>query len=80
MRQRASQPLQASVSLQTTAGHLVAEDEEESPEDLLLRPACDERVTAALHEIAQATVGITVVLGYPARRNGKGNSDARSRR
>jgi NAD+ synthase (glutamine-hydrolysing) len=41
------------------------------PEDLLLRPACDQRVAAALHEIAQETVGITVVLGYPALRGGK---------
>jgi NAD+ synthase (glutamine-hydrolysing) len=41
------------------------------PEDLLLRPACDRRVAAALHRIATETVGITVVLGYPAMRDGK---------
>ncbi len=41
------------------------------PEDLLLRPACDQRVAAALGQIARATRGITVVLGYPAKRDGK---------
>ena len=41
------------------------------PEDLLLRPACDRRVAAALHRIAAATAGITVVLGYPAKRDGR---------
>jgi NAD+ synthase (glutamine-hydrolysing) len=40
------------------------------PEDLLLRPACDNRVTAALHDIAQAAEGITLVVGYPAMRDG----------
>ena len=40
------------------------------PEDLLLRPACDTRVAAALQEIARATVGITLVVGYPALRDG----------
>ena len=41
------------------------------PEDLLLRPACDQRVAAALGQIARDTNGITVVLGYPAMRDGK---------
>ena len=40
------------------------------PEDLLLRPACDTRVAAALQEIARATVGVTLVIGYPALRDG----------
>ena len=40
------------------------------PEDLLLRPACDMRVAAALQEIAQAAVGVTLVVGYPAMRDG----------
>ena len=40
------------------------------PEDLLLRPACDRRVAKALHEIASAAVGITLVVGYPALRDG----------
>ncbi len=40
------------------------------PEDLLLRPACDARVAAALKDIARATAGITLVLGYPAMRDG----------
>ena len=40
------------------------------PEDLLLRPACDTRVARALRDIAEAAVGITLVLGYPALRDG----------
>ena len=40
------------------------------PEDLLLRPACDTRIAAALQEIAHAAVGITLVVGYPALRDG----------
>ncbi|MDJ0740695.1 MAG: NAD+ synthase [Gammaproteobacteria bacterium] len=40
------------------------------PEDLLLRPACDARVAAALHDIAAAAVGVTLVIGYPAVRDG----------
>ena len=40
------------------------------PEDLLLRPACDVRVTTALREIAQAANGITLVIGYPMMRDG----------
>ena len=40
------------------------------PEDLLLRPACDSRVGRALGEIARTAVGITVVVGYPAMRDG----------
>ena len=40
------------------------------PEDLLLRPACDRRVAKALQEIASAAVGITLVVGYPALRDG----------
>jgi NAD+ synthase (glutamine-hydrolysing) len=40
------------------------------PEDLLLRPACDERVAAALQQIARASRGVTLVLGYPAMRDG----------
>ena len=41
------------------------------PEDLLLRPACDGRVKTALHEIAVETTGVTIVLGYPAMRDGR---------
>jgi len=41
------------------------------PEDLLLRPACDARVASALSLIARETAGITVVLGYPAMRDGR---------
>ncbi|MCP5298371.1 MAG: NAD+ synthase [Chromatiaceae bacterium] len=40
------------------------------PEDLLLRPACDTRVAAALREIAAASHGISLVVGYPAMRDG----------
>ena len=40
------------------------------PEDLLLRPACDSRVTAALQEIARHAVGVTLVIGYPAIHDG----------
>ena len=40
------------------------------PEDLLLRPACDLRVSAALREIARVSSGITLVLGYPVMRDG----------
>jgi len=40
------------------------------PEDLLLRPACDQRVSRALRDIAAATAHCTVVLGYPAIRDG----------
>jgi len=40
------------------------------PEDLLLRPACDTRVASALRDIAEAAVGITLVVGYPALRDG----------
>lgn len=40
------------------------------PEDLLLRPACDQRVAAALRDIAAAAQGITLVVGYPALRDG----------
>lgn len=41
------------------------------PEDLLLRPACDARVSVALREIAQAATDITLVVGYPVSRDGK---------
>ena len=40
------------------------------PEDLLLRPACDTRVASALQGIAGAAQGITLVVGYPALRDG----------
>ena len=40
------------------------------PEDLLLRPDCDRRVALALREIAAAAVGVTLVVGYPAMRDG----------
>jgi NAD+ synthase (glutamine-hydrolysing) len=40
------------------------------PEDLLLRPECDTRVADALHDIAQEAIGVTLVLGYPAMRDG----------
>ena len=40
------------------------------PEDLLLRPACDKRISMALREVAAAAVGITLVVGYPAIRGG----------
>ena len=40
------------------------------PEDLLLRPDCDVRVAEALRDIARAAVGVTLVIGYPAMRDG----------
>ncbi|MCB1802987.1 MAG: NAD+ synthase [Gammaproteobacteria bacterium] len=40
------------------------------PEDLLLRRACDQRVAVALREIAKAASGLTLVIGYPAMRDG----------
>ncbi len=40
------------------------------PEDLLLRPDCDTRVAEALRDIARAAVGVTLVIGYPAMRDG----------
>ena len=40
------------------------------PEDLLLRPECDARVVDALQDIARAAVGVTLVVGYPAMRDG----------
>lgn len=40
------------------------------PEDLLLRPACDVRVADALQQIAAAAVGVTLIVGYPALRDG----------
>jgi NAD+ synthase (glutamine-hydrolysing) len=40
------------------------------PEDLLLRPDCDTRVTEALRDITRAAVGVTLVIGYPAMRDG----------
>ncbi|MGH8493749.1 MAG: NAD+ synthase [Moraxellaceae bacterium] len=39
------------------------------PEDLLLRPSLDGRIATALSRLA-ALSGITVVLGYPGRRDG----------
>jgi NAD+ synthase (glutamine-hydrolysing) len=39
------------------------------PEDLLLRPALQERISTALKAIIAASAGIYVVIGYPARRN-----------
>ncbi len=41
------------------------------PEDLLLRPACDQRVESALERLRGEVEGITLVLGYPAMRNGE---------
>ncbi len=41
------------------------------PEDLLLRPALDRRVEAALAQVAAAVPDIHIVLGYPAIRDGK---------
>jgi NAD+ synthase (glutamine-hydrolysing) len=40
------------------------------PEDLLLRPECDVRVAEALRDITAAAVGVTLVVGYPAIRDG----------
>jgi NAD+ synthase (glutamine-hydrolysing) len=40
------------------------------PEDLLLRRDCDKRVAEALQGIARAAVGVTLVIGYPAMRDG----------
>ena len=40
------------------------------PEDLLLRPACDERVRKAINDICAVSSGITLVIGYPAVRDG----------
>ncbi|MCC6302547.1 MAG: NAD+ synthase [Gammaproteobacteria bacterium] len=37
------------------------------PEDLLLRPAMDERVRAGLARLARETRGIDVIVGYPRR-------------
>ncbi len=39
------------------------------PEDLLLRPDCDQRIALALREIAAAAVGVTLVVGYSAMRD-----------
>ena len=41
------------------------------PEDLLLRPALQVRIDAALQCVAAASMGIDIVLGYPAMRDGK---------
>lgn len=40
------------------------------PEDLLLRPSLNSRIQAVLTDIA-AAIGVPVVLGYPAVRNGR---------
>jgi NAD+ synthase (glutamine-hydrolysing) len=40
------------------------------PEDLLLRPECDRRVGEALRTVTAAAQGITLVVGYPAIRDG----------
>jgi NAD+ synthase (glutamine-hydrolysing) len=40
------------------------------PDDLLLRPECDTRVRAAVNQIAAVANGITLVVGYPAIRDG----------
>jgi len=41
------------------------------PEDLLLRPECQQRVDLALEEVKRSVQGITVVLGYPGERDGR---------
>lgn len=41
------------------------------PEDLLLRPALIEQVSAALRHVAAETRGIDVVLGYPLQEHGQ---------
>lgn len=41
------------------------------PEDLLLRPAFDEYIKAALEKIVTETKNIHVVLGYPIKENGE---------
>lgn len=41
------------------------------PEDLLLRPALQARIESALRAVRDASHGITIVLGYPAFREGK---------
>ena len=41
------------------------------PEDLLLRPVCQQRVDAELQRIRDTVRGITVVFGYPGDRDGR---------
>lgn len=41
------------------------------PEDLLLRPALQSRIEVALQQVALASEGIYVVVGYPSVHNGK---------
>lgn len=41
------------------------------PEDLLLRPSLDIRIQRALDEIQAANLPLTLVIGYPRRRDGK---------
>src|SRR5690606_666187 len=41
------------------------------PEDLLLRPSLDIRIQRALDEIEAANLPLTLVIGYPRRRDGK---------
>ena len=46
------------------------------PEDLLLRPSMDIRVKRALHKILSEVDDQWLILGYPARREGKGYNAA----
>lgn len=41
------------------------------PEDLLLRPSLDKRITAAIDEIKKAKLSAWLVVGYPGRDKGK---------
>lgn len=41
------------------------------PEDLLLRPACQQRVDASLQHLLATVQGITLVIGLPAERDGE---------
>ena len=40
------------------------------PEDLLLRPSLQLRVEAALQQVAEASAGIAIAIGYPWRTEG----------
>src|SRR6056300_749672 len=41
------------------------------PEDLLLRPSLDKRISTALDEIKKAKLPAWLVVGYPGRTDGK---------
>jgi NAD+ synthase (glutamine-hydrolysing) len=41
------------------------------PEDLLFRPACQQRVDQALEQLLHSVQGITIVVGFPGERGGQ---------